>query len=394
MASRIYLDNSASTSVRQAVVDAMLPYLTAGYGNASSLHSYGREARQALDSARATIAEILNAQDKEIIFTSGGTESNNLALKGVAYANDQRGKHIVISTIEHDSVLNSARWLATQGFQVTTVPVDTDGLIDLNRLAAAIRPDTVLVSIIHGNNEIGTLQSLDDIGGLCRERGVYFHADACQSFAHVPIDVQRHPVDLLTINAHKLHGPKGVGALYVRNGVSIVPWQHGGGHERGLRSSTENLASIVGFAKAAEVAWDQFDVEIRRMTGLRDRIISEALERVEGAYLNGHRHKRLPNNVNLGFEGLEGEAIRLLLDLDAAGIAVSSGSACSSNGAGEKPSHVLTAIGRDPIQARGALRVTLGIDNTADDVDRFLDILPQILRDLRPITSLTMGGGI
>lgn len=394
MASRIYLDNSASTSVRQTVVDAMMPFLTEGFGNASSLHSYGREARQALDSARSTLAGILNAQDEEIVFTSGGTESNNLALKGVAYANAQRGKHIIVSTIEHDSVLNSARWLATQGFQVTMVPVDIDGLIDLNRLAAAIRPETVLVSIIHGNNEIGTLQSLDDIGGLCHERGVYFHADACQSFAHVPIDLQRHPVDLLTINAHKLHGPKGVGALYVRKGVRIVPWQHGGGHERGLRSSTENVAGIIGFAKAAELAWDQFDTEIRRMTGLRDRIINEVLERVEGAYLNGHRYKRLPNNVNLGFDGLEGEAIRLLLDLDAAGIAVSSGSACSSNGTGEKPSHVLTAIGRDPIQARGALRVTLGIDNTADDVDRFLETLPQVLRDLRPITSLTMGGDI
>jgi cysteine desulfurase len=391
MPKRIYLDHGASSRTRPAVVQAMMPYLTEHCGNASSLHSFGREARTAVEEARAVLASILRARPEEVFFTSGGTESNNLALKGVAVANAHKGQHIIVSAIEHDCVLNSCRWLGEQGFRVSFLPVDGDGLVEVDQVADTIRNDTVLVSIMHANNEIGTIEPIDRIGGVCRERGVPFHSDACQSFTQVPIDVRTLPVDLMTINAHKIGGPKGVGALYIRDSVQISPWQHGGGHERGMRSGTENVAGIVGFAAAATLARREGDAAIRRLTHLRDRIINAVLTDVPGAYVNGHRTRRLPNNVNLAFTGLEGEAIRLLLELDEMGFAVSTGSACSSNEAENTPSHVLRAIGRNPVEARGALRITLGRDTASEEIDSLLQALPKALGNLRSISSVPIG---
>jgi cysteine desulfurase len=392
MTTKVYLDNSAGTRMHPSVLEAMLPYFSECFGNASSLHSAGREARQAVDRARATIAAVLGAAPQEIIFTSGGTESNNLAIKGTAFANRDRGRHLIVSAIEHDCVLNSCRWLIGQGFRVTLVPVDESGLVDVEQLAAVIRNDTILVSIMHANNEIGTVEPIEEIGALCRERGVCFHSDACQSFTRLPLDVRRQAVDLLTINAHKIHGPKGVGALYVREGTPISAWQHGGGHERGLRSSTENVPGIVGFAAAAKLCSQDADVQMPRLAELRDRIINRVLDEIDGAYLNGDRARRLPNNVNFGFHGLEGDAIRLLLELDAAGIAVSTGSACSANESENQPSHVLRAIGRNPVEARGALRISLGRDNTEEEVEYLLDTLTRIVRNLTSIASARSGG--
>lgn len=388
MAGRIYLDNGASTRVDPRVVEEMLPYFAERFGNPSSLHADGREAKEAVNCARAGIASALGAGPGELVFTSGGTEANNFALKGVAYANRKRGRHIVVSAIEHDCVINSCKWLEAQGFDITYLPVDRSGLVDAGHLDSAIRKDTVLVSIMHGNNEIGTVQPLGEMGKVCREHGTYFHTDACQSFGKLGMDVNRQNIDLATVNAHKIYGPKGVGALFIREGTVISPWQHGGGHEFGLRSSTENVPGIVGFGKAVELCHAELDRESARQVGLRDRIIDSISERVSCAYLNGHRTERLPNNVNFGFRGFEGDAIKLMLQLDALGIAVSTGSACSSNQGENKPSHVLAAIGLNPVEARGALRVTLGRYNTTEEVDRFLEALPEALGTLRSITSL------
>ena len=390
MGKRIYLDNSASTRVDSLIVEEMLPYFTDYYGNASSLHSYGREAKEVMEKSRVKLASYIGAKPEEIIFTSGGTESNNLALKGIAFANRKKGKHIIVSRIEHDCILNSCRWLKTQGFEVTYLPVDKYGFINLNQLEDQISGDTILVSIMHANNEIGTIEPVEEIGMICRAHGVYFHTDACQSFTKVPIDVRTQNIDLASINSHKIYGPKGVGALFVRKGVEIEPWLHGGGHEQGLRSSTENIPGIAGFVKAAELCNEEFEPEIKRLKYLRDKIISKVLTNVNDAYLNGHGNVRLPNNVNFGFYGFEGEAIRLLLELDAMGIAVSTGSACSSNQAESKPSHVLAAIGLNPVQARGALRVTLGRYNTEEEVDYFLDALPKALKTLKSISSINI----
>ena len=393
MGKRIYMDNSASTRVDSRIVEEMLPYFTDYFGNASSLHSYGREVKDVMEKARAKLASYIGANPEEIIFTSGGTESNNLAIKGVAFANRKKGKHIIVSRIEHDCILNSCRWLKGQGFEITYLPVDKYGFINLNQLEDQIRRDTILVSIMHANNEIGTIEPVGEIGNICRAHGVYFHTDACQSFTKVPIDVRNQNIDLASINSHKIYGPKGVGALFIREGVEIEPWQHGGGHERGLRSSTENIPGIAGFVKAAELCHEEFEPEIKRLKYLRDKIISNVLTAVNEAYLNGHGNLRLPNNVNFGFYGFEGEAIRLLLELDAMSIAVSTGSACSSNQAENKPSHVLAAIGLNPVQARGALRVTLGRYNTEEEVDYFLDTLPKAFKKLRSISSMNINLG-
>jgi len=394
----VYLDNAASTPVDPRVLDAMRPYFTEAFGNASSLHAPGRAAREAIEAARVRIAALLGAsRPEEVIFTSGGTEANNLALKGVAYASRNRGRHLITTAIEHDCILNSAHWLEEQGFEVTYLGVDADGLVRPADLAAAIRDDTVLVSVMHANHEIGTVEPIRELARLCADRGVPFHTDACQSFGKLPIDVRKDDLDLVTLNAHKIYGPKGVGALYVRGGVPIAAWQHGGGHEHGLRSSTENVPGIVGFAKAAELCEAERFRETTRILGLRDRLIDSVLASHPGSYLNGHRRRRLPANVNLGFFGLEGEAISLLLKLDERGIAIATGSACSSH-QGDQPSHVLLAIGRDPVQARGAVRVTLGRFTTADDVEYFLEELGSALGSLRSITSVppvaaVAGGG-
>jgi len=387
----VYLDNAASTAVDRRVREEMLPYLDESFGNASSLHASGRKAREAVESARSRIAALIGAsRPEEVIFTSGGTESNNLALKGVAFAHRGKGRHIVTTRIEHDCVLNSAAWLERQGFAVTYLEVDPEGRVRPADLEAALRDDTILVSIMHANNEIGTIEPLRELARICADRNIPFHTDACQSFGKLPIDVQKDDLGLVTLNSHKIYGPKGVGALYVSGAVPIEPWQHGGGHEFGLRSSTENVPGIVGFAKAAELCEEERSGEMPRLTGLRDRIIDTVLETFPGAYLNGHRSQRLPTNVNVGFFGLEGEAISLLLRLDERGIAIATGSACSSH-QGDQPSHVLLAIGRDPVQARGAVRVTLGRFTAGEDVDYFLEELRSALGSLRPITSVRLG---
>ncbi|HYA54471.1 MAG TPA: cysteine desulfurase family protein [Thermoplasmata archaeon] len=388
----VYLDYAASTPVDARVLEAMRPYFSEAAGNASSLHTPGRRAREAIDDARSKIARQIGAsRPEEVIFTSGGTESNNLALKGVAFAARRRGRHIITTQIEHDSVLRPAEWLEQQGFAVTRLGVDADGLVSASDLAAAIRPDTVLVSVMHANHEVGTVEPLRELARVCAERNVPFHTDACQSFGKIPIDVTRDGLNLVTLNAHKIYGPKGVGALYVRSGTDLEPWQHGGGHEFGLRSSTENVPGIVGFATAAALCEAERVPEMARTTALRDRIIDGVLGAFPGAYLNGHRRRRLPTNINLGFLGLEGEAITLSLRLDDRGIAVATGSACSSH-QGDQPSHVLLALGRDPVQARGALRVTLGRFTTAEEVDYFLQELAAAMGSLRSISSLSVGG--
>ena len=384
---RVYFDNAASTPVDRRVVDAMLPYFTETYGNASSLHRHGKEAHAALDAARAGIAALLHAQPEEVVFTASGTEANNLAIKGAAFAHRHKGKHIIASVIEHDCVLNACAWLRSEGFALTHVPVDSDGFVDVKHVAEAIRPDTVLVSVMHANNEIGVIQPIGEIGRLCRQRGVLFHTDACQSFGKIPFDVTELAVDLATINAHKIHGPKGVGALYIRSGVRVTPWQHGGGQEFGMRSATENIAGIVGFAKAAALCAEERDAEHQRQAGLRDRIFETLLAEVPGAYVNGHRERRLPGNVNVGFSGLEGEAPKLLSELDERGISVSTGSACSSNAAGGRSSHVLRAIGRNPVEALGALRITLGRFTTEADVTSLLEALAASMKGLTSVWS-------
>ena len=345
MKNRIYFDNAATTPIDPRVLDVMMPFLTQCFGNASSLHSFGTEAKDALEQSRSRLATLLNVSYNEVVFTSSGTESNNMTLKGIAFANRDRGNHIIVSSIEHDCILNACKWLEKQGFYITYLPVDQFGMVSSTQLRKYITPKTILISVMHANNEIGTIQPIEEIGAICREKGIYFHSDACQSFGKVPLDFHRMNLDLLTINSHKIYGPKGIGALVIKDGVRITPWLHGGGQEFGLRSSTENIAGVVGFVKAVELCIDEFEDETRRLTELRDRLIHNLFDTIDDVYLNGHLANRLPNNVNIGISGLEGETIRLLLLLDDMGIAVSAGSACSSNDKSGGASHVLQAIG-------------------------------------------------
>ena len=380
----VYLDNGATTKVDEKVMQEMLPFFMENFGNASSLHTYGVVADEALKNSRHTIAESLNADDEGIIFTSGGTESNNLALKGIAWSYRNKGKHIITTKIEHDCILNTAKWLSTQGFEVTYLNVDKDGLINLDELKNAIRKDTILVSVIHGNNEVGTIQDIESIGNICRERNVFFHTDACQSFTKVPIDVKKINIDLITINAHKIHGPKGVGALYIRKGVEITPTMHGGGHEFKLRSGTSNVSGIVGFAKAAQLGMKDLKKNSESMTKLRDYAITELLK-IKNTSLNGAKGgMRLPNNVNITFGFIEGEAI--LMHLDMMGVAVSTGSACSSKSL--KPSHVLTAMGRAPEEAHGSIRITLSKYTTKKELDYAIKSLKKVVETLRKLSPL------
>ncbi len=380
---KIYLDNAATTPVAKEVLEAMLPYFSEKFGNASSIHSYGREAKEAIEKSREKIADKLNAKPDEIIFTSGGTESNNWALKGIALASKNlksNGKpHIITTKIEHSCVLNSAKFLEKNGFEVTYLDVDKYGLVETKKFEEAIRKDTVLASVIHGNNEIGTVQNIGEIGKICREHEIYFHTDACQSFTKEDIDVKKQNLDMVTINAHKIYGPKGVGALYVRGGVKIEPLLNGGGHERNLRSGTENVAGIVGFAKASEIITKQ---SIERMRNLRDYLSRRVLEEIPKSRLNGHPTKRLCNNANFAFRNIEGESMLMLLDN--AGISVSTGSACSSRSL--EPSHVLTAIGLPPEESHGSLRVTLGIYNTQEEIDYTIENLKKIVGRLRNLS--------
>jgi cysteine desulfurase len=378
---RIYLDYAATTPVDSRVIEAMKPYFSKVFGNASSLHRFGQEAKRALEESRCKIAEVINAKDSEIIFTSSGTESDNLAIKGIAFANKDKGKHIIVSRIEHDAILEPSQWLEKQGFEITYLPVDKYGIVDIQKLENSIRKDTIMVSIMHANNEIGTIEPIEEIGKICRKHGVCFHTDAVQTFGKIPIDVNKMNIDLLSASSHKIYGPKGVGMLFVREGVKIEPLLHGGGHESGLRSSTENVSGIVGFATAAEIAKKEMKKESARQIKLRDYLIKNVLK-IENSHLNGHPVKRLSNNTNFWFDFIEGES--LVTHLDFYGIAASTGSACSSKSL--EPSHVLMAIGLKHEQAHGSLRLTLGKYTTKADVDCVLNVLPKVVKRLREIS--------
>ncbi|MDI6708357.1 MAG: cysteine desulfurase NifS [Candidatus Thermoplasmatota archaeon] len=386
---RIYLDHAATTPIAQEVLKEMLPYFTEFYGNASSLHSFGREAHNAIEKARAQIANLIKAKEEEIIFTSSGTESDNLAIKGIAYRHkelitDFEGPHIITSAIEHPAVLETCKYLEQQGFRVKYLPVDKYGFVNVEELENSISKGTFLITIMHANNEIGTIEPIEEIGKIAKERDVILHTDAVQSFGKVPIDVGKMNADLLSVSAHKIYGPKGVGALYIKRGVQVEPLIHGGGHERGLRSSTENIAGIVGLGKAAELAQQRIESDAAYMTKLRDKLIKNITENIEESYLNGHPTKRLPNNAHFRFTGIEGES--LVLSLDEKGIASSTGSACSSKKL--EPSHVLLAIGLNEVEAHGSLRLTLGRENTEEEIDYVLGVLPEVVERLRKISPL------
>lgn len=387
MNKQIYFDYAASTPVDPRVLDAMQLYFQTEYcGNTMSLHSFGQKSSQAVEDSRSVFAHILNSKPEEIIFTASATESNNTVLKGIAFANSKKGNHIIISSVEHDCVLESANWLQKQGFEITKLPVDKFGLVDLEILKSSIRPDTILVSIIHGNNEIGTIQDIESIGKICKEHHVYFHTDASQSFTKVPIDVRKTNIDLLTASSHKIYGPKGVALLYIKSGTKIEPLLHGGGHEFGLRSSTVNTPLIVGFTKAASICIKEMVFETKRLTELRDQLINRILTTIEGSSLNGHPQKRLFNNVNISFSKVEGES--LMLQLDFAGIACSTGSACSSTSL--EPSHVLLATGLKPHEAHGSLRFSLGRWTTQEDIDYLLKVLPEVIDKFRILSPFKL----
>lgn len=377
----IYFDNAATTKVDEKVLKEMIPYFSEKFGNASSVHGFGREAKTALEKSRKIIAKAIGAKVNEIYFTSGGTESNNWALKGLYFENKDKGKnHIITTKIEHDCILNSCKWLETQGAEITYLDVNSDGFIDLDELKNSITPQTIVVSVIHGNNEIGVIQDLEAIGKICREKNVLFHTDACQSFTKTELDVGKMNLDLVTLNSHKIHGPKGVGALYVREGIKITPLMHGGGHERKKRSGTENISGIVGFAKAVDIANKK---DVKKMTELRDKLIDGILK-IENVKLNGPRENRLCNNVNVSFSNIEGEAVGGYLEQK--GILTSTGSACASNTL--EQSHVLKAIGRTPIEINSSIRISISKFTTDDEVDYFLKVLPDIVKKLRRLSPL------
>jgi len=381
MAKRIYLDYAATTPLDARVEKAMKPYLSKSFGNTMSLHNFGQEAKLVLEESREEVASLMGANPGEIFFTGSATESNNLALKGVAFANKNKGKHIIISAIEHPCVLESARWLKSQGFEVTKVGVDKYGIVDPEDIKKAIKKDTILVSIIHASNEIGTIQPIEKIGKICRDKDVYFHTDAAQSLGKLPIDVKKMNIDLLTASSHKMYGPKGAACLFIREGVKVEPILHGGGQESGLRSSTVNIPAIVGFAKACQICKQEMDAEGKRLTLLRDKLIKGVLK-IKGSYLNGDPKNRLPNNANFRFDFVEGES--LIIQLDLLGVAVSTGSACSSIKL--EPSHVLMALGLKAEQAHGSMRVTLGRWTTKEEIDYLIKVLPGIIKQLRVIS--------
>lgn len=378
------MDHSATTPVAAEVLEAMLPYFSDKFGNASSLHGFGLEAKEALEASREKVAKLLGAKPEEVIFTSGGTESDNLALRGIAYRNREKGKHIITTAIEHPAVLEVCRKLETQGFDVTYLPVTNEGLVDPAVLEGAIRKDTILISVMHANNEIGTIQPLEEIGKIAAEKDIYFHTDAVQTAGKIPTNVESLGVDLLSLSAHKLYGPKGVGALYIRKGTRLESIVQGGGHERGLRSGTENIPGIVGLARAAELSGETMSAEAERLTRLRDSLAKIVLDKVKDAWINGSMTKRLPSNLNFGFKYVEGES--LLLFLDSKGIAVSTGSACSSHKL--EPSHVLRALGLSPEMCHGSLRITMGGSNTEEDVDYVGQSIIEAVERFRAISAL------
>lgn len=382
----IYLDYQSSRPVDPAVIAAMTPYMTEKFGNASSLHEIGDFSTDALEASRKNIASFIHAQDPdEIVFTSGATEASNLAIIGYAMRNKQKGKHVIISEVEHVSIHNIAKYLVKNGFEVSKVPVDFTGTVRLDKLTERIRPDTILISVQHASNEIGTIQPIAAIGKIAREKGIAFHVDAVASEGQVPIDVQRDSIDLLTISSNDIYGPKGVGALYLRKGILVNPLIIGGGQERGLRSGTEDVAGIVGFAKAADIAMKQMDEESNRLKDLRDQVIEKVLASIPRSHLNGHKVNRLPNNAHFRFDFIEGES--LLISFKALGIAVSTGSACSSKTL--EPSHTLISTGLLHEEAHGSLEITTGRWTTREDIDKFLEVLPGIVKRLRDLSPLT-----
>jgi len=375
------MDNAATTRVDPRVSTAMQPYFNNKFGNTTSLHSFGQEAKMALDESRKMIAGMIGSRVEEIIFTGSATESNNFVLKGIAFANASRGKHIIISAIEHPCIIESAAWLEKLGFDITRVSVDKFGLVDPSDIKDAIKKDTILVSVIHASNEIGTIQPISEIGAICREKGVYFHTDATQTLGKMPIDIRQLNVDMMTASAHKMYGPKGVGLLFLKRGVKIDPLLHGGGQESNMRSATLNIPGIVGFAKACEISLKEMRDDDKRISQLRDKLLNEIMK-IEGVELNGHPEKRLSNNINVRFSCLEGES--LVLQLDIFGIAVSTGSACSSHKL--QPSHVLMATGIKQQEAHGSLRISLGKWTTEEEIDYFIKILPEAVKKLRKIS--------
>ena len=376
----VYLDNGATTMLDPNVIKVMLPYFNVNYGNASSTHLFGEEAKNALERARSIIAKSINARSEEIIFTSSGTESNNFALKSIAFTNKEKGNHIIVSKVEHKCIMNACKWLEKQGFNITYLDVDKEGFVNPDELEKAITDKTILVSIIHGNNETGTINDLKKLGDICKKHNVYFHTDACQSYTKTELNVKKQNIDLITLNAHKIHGPKGIGVLYIRKGVNIKPWQHGGDHEFGMRAGTENIHGAVGFAEAVKIAMNK--KHIAYMANLRDRLIKGVLE-IPEVMLNGPiGNKRLCNNANFSFKAVEGEAIGGYLNNK--WIASSTGSACSAKTL--EPSYVLIAIGLSPEQANSSLRLTLSRFTTEEEINYTLESLPEIIKNLRKIS--------
>ena len=381
---RIYLDYAATTPTHPDVVKAMLPYFTEKFGNPSAIYACAQETKAAIEDARSKVARLLGARDEEIVFTSGGTEANNFAIKGTAYANKRKGNHIITNVIEHHAVLETCHFLEKMGYRLTILPVDSYGMVSPDDVRNAITPKTILITIMMANNEIGTIQPIAEISKIAREAGVYLHTDAVQTACHLPINVDELGVDMLSMSAHKFYGPKGVGALYIRKGTRLVSFMHGGGQERNRRASTENVPGIVGMGEAVELAMDEIDAEATRITRLRDKLIKGLFDRIDPLRLNGHPQKRLPNNVNISIAFVEGEAICLNLDVE--GICASTGSACSSGSL--EPSHVMLALKLPPEEMRSSIRFSLGKWTTDEEIEYVLDVLPRIVSKLRAMSPL------
>ena len=379
-----YFDNSATTKVDPRVLNVMNPFFLENYGNPSSLHSLGKSAEEAMTSAREMVAAAINSTSGEVIFTGGGTEADNMALQGYAFANRKRGNHIITTRIEHHAILNTCEFLEREGFRVTYLPVDEFGLVDLEKIKEAVTGETLLVSVMVANNEIGTIEPIRAIAEIAHDKGAVFHTDAVQSITKVRTDVVKDHIDILSMSGHKFHAPKGIGGLYLKKGLKIRPLVYGGGQERGLRSSTENIPGIVGIGKAIELGMAEFEDDVAKMTQMRDRMISGVLSEIPDAHLNGHPSKRLCNNVHFRFDGVEGES--LLIYLDQQGFCVSTGSACSSKATG--PSHVLSGLGLKREQMHGSLRASLSKFNTMEEIDRFLKVAPKVVKKLREMSPI------
>src|SRR5262245_34704784 len=379
---RIYLDSNATTPVRPEVLAAMTSALTGQFGNASSIHWFGQQAKTLMDDARQQVARLINAESSEVVFLSGGTEADNLAIRGIAESHRSKGRHIITSKIEHHAVMHTCKDLEKQGYEVTWIPVSSDGVVDPEDVRRAIRPETILISIMHANNEIGTIQPIEQIGAIAEEADIYFHSDGVQSTGKIPVDMKKLKVDLYSMSAHKIHGPKGVGALFVRKGTIIKPLLTGGGHERNRRSGTENVAGIAGFGEAAKTAREGLAEDMGRVQKLRDRLESGLKSKIEFIHVNGETAPRLCNTSNIMVDYAEGEG--LVISLDLKGVAVSTGSACSSGSL--EPSHVLTAIGKTPDEAHGSLRVSMSSRTVEEDIDYVVEILPGIVERLRELS--------